>query len=149
MDSSAAQIRRAVAYYGHTEARFLHTSAAHHLHHAAEALDAIVSVFGAIGTTEPSQLLTACSRRLAHQGILAFCVPHPQRTGTIPHHPYTCIPVALPDGASHTVERWDMEPTAWVLALNRAGLTVTSVHHLHASADTRLPTTLLITARKP
>jgi SAM-dependent methyltransferase len=149
LDSSAGQIRRAVAYYGHTGARFLHTSAAHHLDHATESLDAIVSVFGAIGTTEPTQLLAACSHSLAHQGVLAFCVPHPRRTGTVPLHPYTCAPVTLPDGTSHIVERWDMEPAAWILALNRAGLTATAVHHLHAPADTRWPTTLLITARKP
>jgi SAM-dependent methyltransferase len=149
VDSSAGQIRRAVANYGHTGARFLHTSAAHHLDHATESLDAIVSVFGAIGTTEPSRLLAACSRSLAHQGVLAFCVPHPRRTGTGPHQPRTREPATLPDGTSHIVERWDMEVAGWVLAVDQAGLTVTAVHHLHAPADTRWPTTLLIIARKP
>jgi SAM-dependent methyltransferase len=149
LDSSAGQIRRAVAYYGHTGARFLHTSADDYLDHAPESLDAIVSVFGAIGTTAPSQLLAACSRSLNHRGVLAFCVPHPQRTGAVPHHPHTCAPVTLPDGTTHTVKRWEMEPAAWIVALNRAGLTVTSVDHLHAPAGTRWPTTLLITARKP
>lgn len=149
VDVSAGQIRRAVTHYGHTGAQFLHTSAIRYLDRGAESLDVIVSVFGAIGTTEPSRLLAACSRRLAHQGVLAFCLPHPQRTGTVPVNSRTRDTVTLPAGSTHIVERWDMEPGAWASALNRAGLTVTAIDHLHAPGDARWPTTLLINARRP
>ncbi|MBB5933992.1 class I SAM-dependent methyltransferase [Streptomyces zagrosensis] len=149
VDRSAGQIRRAAAHYGHTRAQFLHASATLHLRREATRLDAIVSVFGAIGTTEPSRVLRACFRRLARQGVLAFCLPHPQRTGAFPLSPRNRDTVTLPDGTTGTVTRWDVDPAAWARALNRAGLLVTGVHNLHAPADAHWPTTLLITARKP
>lgn len=149
VDRSAGQIRRAKAHYGHTGAEFVHASATVHLHRGAERLDAIFSVFGAIGTTEPTHVLGACSRRLARRGVLAFSVVHPQRTGTIPASPRTRDTVTLPDGTSAAVDRWEIAPAAWVRALNRAGLLVTDVQNLFAPTDARWPTTLLITARKP
>lgn len=149
VDGSAGQIRRAVAHYGHTGAQFLHASATLYLGRGNESLDAIVSIFGAVGTTEPSLLLAACSRRLARRGVLAFCLPHPQRTGAVPTNPRTRSTMTLPDGSTHAVAHWDMEPAGWMRALNRAGLSVTAVHHLHAPADAQWPTTLLISARKP
>lgn len=94
-------------------------------------------------------MLAACSRRLARRGVLAFSVPHPQRTGTIPVSPRTRDTVTLLDGTSAALERWDIAPAAWVRALNRAGLLVTDVQNLFAPADAPWPTTLLITARKP
>ncbi|MCZ4120209.1 class I SAM-dependent methyltransferase [Streptomyces sp. H39-S7] len=149
VDRSAGQIRRAAAHYGHTGAQFLNASATVHLGRSTERLDAVVSVFGAVGMTEPSRVLGACSRRLARRGVLAFSLPHPQRTGGFPISPRTRETVTLPDGAIHSVERWDMDPAAWSRALNRAGLLVTGVHHLYAPTGTRWPTALLITARKP
>ncbi|WP_457028615.1 class I SAM-dependent methyltransferase [Kitasatospora sp. P5_F3] len=149
VDRSAGQIRRAKAHYGHTSAEFVHASATVHLSRGAERLDAIVSVFGAIGTTEPTRVLAACSRRLARRGVLAFSLPHPQRTGTVPVSPQTRDTVTLPDGTSAAVDRWDIGPAGWVRALNRAGLLVTGMQNLFAPADARWPTTLLITARKP
>ncbi|AXG79168.1 class I SAM-dependent methyltransferase [Streptomyces paludis] len=149
VDRSAGQIRRAIAHYGHTGATFVHADATLHLSRDTGRLDAIFSVFGAIGTTEPSHILGACSHRLTHCGVLVFCVPHPQRTGTIPRSPRTRDTVALPDGATATVERWEIAPAAWARALNRCGLLVTDVQHLHAPADVHRPTTLLISARKP
>ncbi|MER5495006.1 class I SAM-dependent methyltransferase [Streptomyces sp. NPDC002490] len=149
VDRSAGQIRRARGHYGHTGAEFVHGSAAAHLNRVTESLDAIVSVFGAIGTTEPSRVLAACSRRLAGPGVLAFSVPHPQRTGTIPVSPRNRDTLTLPDGTSAAPERWDIAPAAWGHALDRAGLLVTDVQNLFAPADARWPTTLLITARKP
>jgi hypothetical protein len=47
------------------------------------------------------------------------------------------------------VDCWDIDPAAWARALNRAGLLVTGVNNLFAPANSRWPTTLLITARKP
>ena len=84
-------------------------------------------MFGAIGMTQPSRVLGACSRRLARRGVLAFSLPHSQRTGAFPASPRTRDTVALPDGTTHTVEHWDMDPAAWARALNRAGLLVTGV----------------------
>ncbi|MFJ7272906.1 class I SAM-dependent methyltransferase [Kitasatospora sp. NPDC098663] len=149
IDSSRSQIRRATAHYGHTEASFIRSTASTYLNRERDKLDAIVSVFGAIGLTEPFRLLYSCSRRLDRRGILAFSVPHPQRTGTIPTNPRTTGQVALPDGTLAMVVRWDIDPASWVRALNRAGLLVAGVHNLFAPADARWPTTLLITARKP
>ena len=149
VDRSAGQIRRALAHYGHTGAGFAHASATVNLSRDTERLDAIVSVFGAISMTEPSRILSACSRRLARRGVLAFSLPHPQRTGTVPVSPQTRETMALPDGTTHAVERWDMDPATWARALNRAGLLVTGVQNLYAPSESRWPTTLLITARKP
>ncbi|MBO3741751.1 class I SAM-dependent methyltransferase [Actinoplanes flavus] len=148
VDRSAGQIRRAVAHYGHTGAQFRHADALPYLTRASQGLDVIFSVFGAIGTSEPTRLLSACARSLTHHGILAFCLPHPQRTGAIPAYPRTRDTATLQDGRTHLIEHWDMAPVAWTSALNQAGLTVSGVYHLHAPADARWPTTLLITARK-
>ncbi|MFJ2187749.1 class I SAM-dependent methyltransferase [Kitasatospora sp. NPDC087861] len=149
IDRSRGQVRRAAGHYGHTGAEFVCSTAAVHLRGESRQLDVIVSVFGAIGLSEPFQLLYTCSRRLGRRGVLAFSVPHPQRTGTIPTNPRTHDQVALPDGTPAVVDRWDIDPAAWVRALNRAGLLATGVHHLFARAGARWPTTLLITARKP
>jgi SAM-dependent methyltransferase len=148
VDRCVGQVRRAVAHYGHTGAQFRHADALPYLTSGAQGLDVIVSVFGAIGTSEPTRLLSACARSLTHHGILAFCLPHPQRTGTIPPDPRTRDTVTVPDGRAYLIEHWDMEPVAWTTALEQAGLTVSAVHHLHAPTDARWPTTLLITARK-
>lgn len=149
IDSSLGQIHRARAHYAHTGARFVRSTASAYLNREPGQLDAIVSVFGAVGPTEPSQLLRSCSRRLTREGLLAFSVPHPQRTGTVPAHPRTRTQVSLPDGSPLVVQHWDIAPTSWVRALNRAGLLVTGVHDLFAPTDACRPTTLLITARKP
>ncbi|MFD7238276.1 class I SAM-dependent methyltransferase [Streptomyces syringium] len=149
LDCSEGQIQRALAYYGHHGTEFVHSRALGYLTRESERLDAIVSVFGAIGLDEPSKLLGACSRRLGRRGVLAFSVSHPQRTGTIPVSPRTRDRMTLPDGTAATVDRWDIDPAAWVRALNRAGLLITAVQNLFAPADARWPTTLLITARKP
>ncbi|MYU52346.1 MULTISPECIES: class I SAM-dependent methyltransferase [Streptomyces] len=149
VDRSKGQIERALAHYGRHGTEFVHSRALDYLTRESECLDGIVSVFGAIGLDEPSTLLGACSRRLGRKGVLAFSVPHPQRTGTIPVSPRTRDRMTLPDGTAATVDRWDIDPAAWVRSLNRAGLLITSVHNLFAPADARWPTTLLITARKP
>lgn len=149
VDSSAGQIRRALAHYGHTGALFHHGTALGHLTRGSVPLDAIVSVFGAIGLTEPALLLAAAFRRLAQGGVLAFSVPHPQRNGAIPRTPRTREVMALPDGGTTAVERWELDPAAWARALNRAGLQVIDLQHHFAPADSAWPTTLLITARKP
>lgn len=149
VDHSAGQIRRAQAHYGHTGAAFVHADATAYLGEGSEPLDAIVSVFGAIGTTEPSRLLSACSQRLSRKGVLAFSLPHPQRTGTMPTDLRTRRGLALPGTTAAATERWDTDPSAWARAINRAGLVVTGMRHLFAPADARRPTTLLITARKP
>ncbi|MFD4531473.1 methyltransferase domain-containing protein [Kitasatospora sp. NPDC058397] len=149
IDSSRGQIHRATAHYGHTGAEFVCSTASAYLSRERDKPYAIASVFGAIGLTEPSKLLYACSRRLDCNGVLAFSVPHPQRTGVVPADPRTRDRVILPGGAQAVVERWDIDPAAWVRALNRAGLLVTSVHDLFAPTDVRWPTTLLIAARKP
>ncbi len=149
IDSSRGQIHRATAHYGYTGAEFACSTASAHLSHDRRRLDAVVSVFGAIGLAEPFKLLYACSRSLNRHGVLAFSVPHPQRTGAVPVNPRTREQLILPDGTSAVVKRWDAAPAAWVRALNRSGLLVTGVHHLCAPADARRPTTLLITARKP
>ncbi|MGW3042372.1 class I SAM-dependent methyltransferase [Kitasatospora sp. NPDC001159] len=149
IDSSRSQICRAVGHYGHTGAEFVRSTASAYLNRERDRLDAIVSVFGVIGLTEPFELLYACSRRLGRKGVLAFSIPHPQRTGAIPAGRRTCEQVLLPDGTPAGMERWEAAPAAWVRALNRVGLLVTDVHHLFAPADAHWPTTLLITARKP
>ncbi|MFI6008821.1 class I SAM-dependent methyltransferase [Streptomyces sp. NPDC051243] len=149
VDRSEGQIQRALAHYGHHGTEFVHSRALGYLTRESERLDAIVSVFGAIGLDEPSKLLSACSRRLSRRGVLAFSVPHPQRTGTIPVSPRTPDRMTLPDGTTALVDRWDIDPAAWVRAINRAGLLITGVQNLFAPADSRWPTTLLITARKP
>ncbi|MEW1862896.1 class I SAM-dependent methyltransferase [Streptomyces sp. NPDC088194] len=149
VDRSAGQIRRARAHYGHTGARFVRAGATLHLTRSATRLDAIVSVFGAIGTTDPSQILALCSRRLARRGVLAFAVAHPHRTGALPATARTLTEVTLPNGTTGSVQHWDIDPGAWARALNRAGLLVTGTQDLFAPADAPWPTTLLITARKP
>jgi len=149
VDRSAAQIGRAKAHYGHTGARFVQEGAALHLSRGAEHLDAIVSVFGAIGMTEPARILALCSQRLARNGVLAFSVPHPQRTGAAPATPRTLVEVTLPDGTKGSFQHWDFDASAWARVLTRAGLSVATVQDLFAPADVRWPTTLLITARKP
>ncbi|MQS11197.1 class I SAM-dependent methyltransferase [Streptomyces kaniharaensis] len=149
IDSSRGQIRRAAAHYGHTGAEFVRSTASAYLNGERERLDAIVSIFGAIGLTEPFKLLVACSRRLSRNGMLAFSVPHPQRTGTIPASPRTRDQLTLPDGTPTVVERWDIGSASWVQAINRAGLLVTGVQDLFAPVDARWPTTLLITTRMP
>ncbi|MCX4750015.1 class I SAM-dependent methyltransferase [Kitasatospora sp. NBC_01287] len=149
VDSSAGQIRRALAHYGHTGALFHRGTALSHLTRGSVPLDAIVSVFGAIGLTEPAPLLNAASRRLTPGGVLAFSVPHPQRSGAIRRTPRTREVMALPDGSTATVERWELEPATWARTLNRAGLQVTALQHHFAPANSPWPTTLLITARKP
>jgi 2-polyprenyl-3-methyl-5-hydroxy-6-metoxy-1,4-benzoquinol methylase len=149
IDSSRGQIRRATGHYGHTGAEFLHSTASAYLNRDRDRLDAIVSVFGAIGLTEPFKLLYACSRRLGRRGVLAFSVPHPQRTAAIPAERRTREQMLMPDGTATVVERWEADPAAWVRALNRAGLLVTGMHHLFVPAPACWPTTLLITARKP
>lgn len=149
VDRSKGQIERAHAHYGHHGIEFVHLRALGYLTRERERLDAVVSVFGAIGLDEPSKLLGACARRLGRKGVLAFSVPHPQRTGTVPASPRTRDRMTLPDGTTATVDRWDIDPAAWVRALNHAGLLITAVQNLFAPADARWPTTLLITARKP
>ncbi|MCC9308434.1 class I SAM-dependent methyltransferase [Kitasatospora sp. RB6PN24] len=149
VDRSRGQIRRAKGHYGHLGCEFVNADAIAYLTREREPLDVIVSVFGAIGLAEPSKILSACSRRLDRKGVLAFSVPHPQRTGVIPASPHTLDQVALRDGTLAALKRWDIDPAAWARALNRAGLLVTGLHNLFAPADSRWPTTLLITARKP
>ncbi|WP_348534750.1 class I SAM-dependent methyltransferase [Kitasatospora sp. MAP12-44] len=149
VDSSAGQIRRALAHYGHTGALFHLGTALGHLTRGSVPLDAIVSVFGAIGLTEPAPLLNAASRRLAPGGVLAFSVPHPQRTGVIPRTPRTREVMALPGGGTATVERWELDPATWARTLSRTGLQVTDLQHHFAPSDSPWPTTLLITACKP
>ncbi|MGW3076524.1 MULTISPECIES: class I SAM-dependent methyltransferase [unclassified Kitasatospora] len=149
VDSSRGQIHRATSYYGHTGVDFVCSTASAYLNRDRLRLDAIVSVFGAIGSAEPYKLLYACSRSLDRSGVLAFSVPHPKRTGAIPVDPRTCDQMTLPDGTQAVVKRWDADSAAWVRALNRAGLLVTGVHNLRAPVGARWPTTLLITARKP
>lgn len=127
VDRSAGQIRRADAHYAHTGARFVRDGAAHHLARSAARLDAIVSVFGAIGTTEPSRVLALCSRRLARRGVLAFAVAHPNRSGALPATPLTRSEMTLPDGTTGSLQHWDIDPDAWARALNRAGLLVTGM----------------------
>jgi SAM-dependent methyltransferase len=149
VDRSAGQIRRATGHFGHTGARFVCAGAEQHLDGGAERLDAIFSVFGAIGTVEPSRILALCSRRLSRNGVLAFAVAHPQRTGVLPACPGSRVDMTLPDGTTGGLRRWDIGPGAWAGALNEAGLLVTGVHDLSAPAEAHRPTTLLITARKP
>lgn len=149
VDRSAGQIHRARAHYDHTGATFVHDDATAHLAGSSESLDVIISVFGAIGTTEPSRVLALCSRRLARGGVLAFAVPHPQRTGAVPTIPWTRAEVTLPDGTAGALRYWDIDPGEWARALSRAGLLVTGVQDLSAPAGTPWPTTLLITAHKP
>ncbi|MGW6457491.1 class I SAM-dependent methyltransferase [Streptomyces sp. NPDC055078] len=149
VDRSAGQIRRASGHYGHTGARFVRDGATRHLTRSAEPLDVVVSVFGAIGTTEPSRILALCSRRLVRRGVLAFAVPHPQRTGALPATPQTRVEVTLPDGTTGSLQHWDIDPDTWARALNQAGLLITSIHALFAPANAPWPTTSLITARKP
>lgn len=67
----------------------------------------------------------------------------------MPRTPRTSAEMVLPDGTTATVERWELDPAAWVRALARVGLPVTDLQHLFAPADSAWPTTLLITARKP
>ncbi|MDH6575588.1 class I SAM-dependent methyltransferase [Kitasatospora sp. MAP5-34] len=149
VDRSAGQIRRAIGHYRHTGALFVHGSALIHLTRSAVPLHAVVSVFGAVGLTEPTRLLASASARLTPGGILAFAVPHPQRTGTLTRNPITRESVDLPGGSQTTVERWELDPAGWSRALNRSGLAVIAVEHYFAPVDARWPTTLLITARKP
>jgi SAM-dependent methyltransferase len=149
IDRSPGQLRRATAHYAHTGARFVLAAATAYLAANAEPLDAIISVFGAIGTDEPSTILAACSRRLTRHGILAFSVAHPCRTGTVPATPCPGTTLSLPDGMTATVPHWDITPAAWARAINRAGLRVTGVTGFSAPADAPWPTTLLMTARKP
>jgi SAM-dependent methyltransferase len=149
VDRSAGQIRRARDHYGHTRARFVPAGATLHLARSAEPLDAIVSVFGAIGTTEPSRVLALCSRRLVRRGVLAFAVAHPHRTGALPATPCTRAELTLPDGTTGSVRHWDIDPGAWARALKRAGLLVISTRDLFAPVHAPWPTTLLISARKP
>jgi len=149
VDHSPGQIHRARAHYAHTGATFVRAGATVHLTQTTKRLDVIVSVFGAIGTTEPSPILAHCSRRLTRCGVLAFAVPHPQRTGSLPTGPRTRVQVTLPNGTSGVLQHWDIDTSVWTRASNQAGLRVTSVQDLFAPADARWPTTLLITARKP
>ena len=149
VDRSSGQVLRAIRHYQHTGAVFVHSSALTYLMRTTGGLDAIVSVFGVIGMVEPTLLLAAAASRLGSGGVLAFSVPHPQRTGTIPPNPITRHPVVLAGGVRGTVQRWELDPAAWSRALNRAGLITTDLQHLFAPADARWPTTLLVTARKP
>ncbi|MEV6973267.1 methyltransferase domain-containing protein [Kitasatospora sp. NPDC093806] len=149
VDRSTGQIERANAHYGHTGALFTQAPAVGYLRRGIGHLDAIFSVFGAIGTSEPSRLLGACSRRLGRHGVLAFSVPHPRRTGVIPLRPRHREAAALPDGTSGSVDRFDVAPASWACYLNRAGLLVTGLHDHFAPVDAQWPTTLLVTARKP
>ena len=73
--------------------------------------------------------------RLARRGVLAFAVAHPHRTGSLPASPRTRTEVTLPDGTTGSFQHWDIEPGAWVRALNQAGLPVTSTQGLFAPAD--------------
>jgi SAM-dependent methyltransferase len=148
VDRSAGQIRRARAHYAHTGATFVHDSATAYLIRTTQRLDVIVSVFGAIGTSDPSPVLALCSLRLARRGVLAFAVPHPRRTGSLPASPRTRTAVTLPDGTTGVLQQWDIDTGAWARALNLAGLLVTGVRDLFAPADAPWPTTLLVTARR-
>jgi SAM-dependent methyltransferase len=149
IDRSPGQLRRATAHYAHTGARFVHADATAYLAAGAEPLDAIVSVFGALGTGEPSPLLAASAHRLTRQGVLAFSVAHPNRTGGIPTTPRARTGLPLPDGTTATIPHWDVSPATWAHAITRAGLRLTGTTSLSAPADAPGPTTLLITARKP
>lgn len=151
VDLVGLQIRRARTHYGRIPGvTFIAGHALHYLQATRHSFDAVYSVFGAIGLVTPDLLLPAVATRLRSGGVLAFSVPHPQRGGRHPSaddRPRTDF-VTLPDRTRLPVARWEYSADRWTAHLDRAGLSVASVHELPDDKRASWPTTLLISARK-
>lgn len=144
-------MRRARSHYGRlNNLTFVVGHALHYLHASDEQLDAIYSVFGAVGLVAPELLLPAIAQRLTRGRVLAFTVPHPQRGGRSPaadDRPRRDH-VTLPDRTRLPIARWEFATDCWEKYLSRAGFWLTASQEFHDPRMGHWPTTLLIRARK-
>ncbi|MFF3553215.1 class I SAM-dependent methyltransferase [Streptomyces tsukubensis] len=151
VDLVGLQTRRARSHYGRlNNLTFVADHALHYLQASDEQLDAIYSVFGAVGLVAPELLLPALARRLTPGRVLAFSVPHPQRSGRSPSgddRPRRDY-VTLPDRTRLPIARWEFDTDRWEKHLSRAGFRLTSAQEFHDPRTGHRPTTLLIRARK-
>ncbi|MFI5723866.1 class I SAM-dependent methyltransferase [Streptomyces cyaneofuscatus] len=147
------QIRRSREHYGHLpDVTYLTCEALRFLRHSGGRFDAVYSIFGAIGLTDPAVLLPAVARRLNQHRPLVFSVPHPhRRTGTIPTtraaRPRADV-LALPDGTRHPLVRWELDVAQWSTVLARNGFRLSQAQEFTDPRRPRSPATLLITARR-
>ncbi|MFD3580399.1 class I SAM-dependent methyltransferase [Streptomyces sp. NPDC058644] len=151
VDLVGLQIRRARAHYGRlNNVTFVAGHALHYLQATAEPYDVIYSVFGAVGLVSPALLLPAIAAHLPPGRLLAFSVPHPERTGrrSSPDDRPRRDFVALPDHTQIPIARWEFDADRWTDHLARAGLTITSAQEFRDLCRGPRPSTLLITARK-
>lgn len=149
IDAASLQIHRARAHYGYlANAKFLAADALLHLHATQPPFDAIYSVFGAIGLTDPAQLLPAVAARLTNGGRLAFSVPHPRRQSRHPTNRSRIECLTLPDGRSTPINRWELAEERWAQVLTSSGVLVAAAQDIFAPGDSQWPATLLIIAHR-
>ncbi|MEV5709716.1 class I SAM-dependent methyltransferase [Actinoallomurus sp. NPDC052274] len=150
VDRADRQIQRCRAHYGHfSTTTFVAQGALAYLHATQTTFDAVYSVFGAIGLTDPAPLLEAAAARLTGGGLLAFSIPHPRRRGRRPANRACLDHIGLPDRHRLPVLRWELTAERWCKTLTAAGLAVTDARDISAPEGGQWPTTLLILARKP
>jgi SAM-dependent methyltransferase len=151
VDLVGLQVRRARSHYGRLDnLTFVTGHALHYLNATDTRLDAIYSVFGAVGLVAPELLLPAIARRLKPGRMLVFSVPHPRRGGRSPSgddRPRRDH-VTLPDRTRLPVPRWEFSTDRWEKHLTHAGLRLTTAQEFHDPRAGHWPTTLLIRARK-
>ncbi|MFH8729211.1 class I SAM-dependent methyltransferase [Streptomyces termitum] len=150
IDQIDVQIHRAVDNYGAVNRlTFLVSDALRYLRCGTAPFDTVYSVFGAIGVTQPGQILPAIARRLRPHGRLIFSVPHPRRhgqsasSGVFPRWDQ----LRLPDGTRRPIPRWDLDAAGWISVLHRSGFYRSNVQELSDPRYVR-PTALLISSRK-
>ncbi|WP_018349058.1 class I SAM-dependent methyltransferase [Longispora albida] len=113
IDIAEEQIRWAQAAWPHID---FHCADALDYLTTARPADIYLSIFGAIGLTDPDQLLPAIATAMHPEAILLFTVPVPDWLGTRHDH------MTTRDGRRFPVRRWLLEPGEWVSQLRSAGL---------------------------
>ncbi|BCL33373.1 class I SAM-dependent methyltransferase [Streptomyces aurantiacus] len=144
VDASPAQHAMASDLYGHLAPRLCLTRCGvlPHLRTSAHTYDVLYSVFGAIGFTEPHELLPAAATALRPGGRLTFStLAH--HLGGAPAHPdvqHTDMSAKTPDGEAAHMHRWVLQEQVWRQLLDETGFTRISTEVLHGQPG-RAPST--------
>ncbi|WP_255306130.1 trans-aconitate 2-methyltransferase [Streptomyces sp. Wb2n-11] len=140
VDISPVQIAKARGRWPYLDVR--EAAAEDFLSAQKEKYAAIFSVFGAAWFTDPAVLLPLVSARLAPGGVFAFSHNPPALAGCYGLQASQIQPPGK--GAEPLyVKRWDYEPQAWVVTLERAGFTNVTAEVIAPPTGKRIGTLLV------